>query len=195
MFDDVQIVTGPASDSVPESLSVLKAALRIEHTADDTYLTELMRAAADQITTRTGRQVLTCTRRLALCEFWSGSIEIPYPRLQSINSIEYIDEDGDTQTLSSSLYSVYTSGVYGRVIMRGTTPAVDPDHDKPVAIYYDCGYGTDQNDVPSGLRVAVRELVRFWYEEPDANRFTAQRAFPQHVDALLDPWKLRKFWK
>lgn len=193
---DITVTTEPVSTALPESLTVLKAALRVEHSADDDYLKELMRAAASQVTDRTGRQILTCTRRLGLDSFWSGDLVLPYPKLQDVNSIEYIDPDGVTQTLSSGLYRVFTSGVYGRIVIDGNWPNVDPDIESPVSVYYDCGYGADSTgaNVPPGLKIAIRELVRFWYEETDGNRFTVQKPFPQHVDALLDTWKLKREW-
>ena len=189
MFDEVPIVVEPASDALPESLSVLKTALRVEHDTDDDYLEELLQAAADQVTTRTGRQVLTCSRRLGLCEWWSGSIDIPYPKLQSVTHVKYIDCNGDEQTLDPSNYSVCTSGQYGRVVIRGSTPSLDTDVEKPIGVTFVCGYGDEGTDVPSGLRLPIRELVRCWYEEK-----TPRDQFPPHIDALLDTFKLRKFW-
>lgn len=187
---NVTVTTEPTALAVPESLTVLKSALRVEHSADDTYLTQLLREAADQITHRTGRQVLTCTRRYSLPGFWSGSLEIPYPKLISVVSVQYLDADGVTQTLDSSHYSVETSGDYGQIVMRLTTPDVDTYSNFPVWVNYTCGYGTTEAAVPDGIRIAVRELVRCWYEEK-----YPKGSFPDHVDALLDVWKLKKFWE
>lgn len=186
---DITVTTFPAADALPETLTVLKSALRIEHSADDTYLTQLLREAADAITLRTGRQLLTCTRRFALPSFWVGSLDVPYPKLASVVSVQYLDADGDTQTLDAAYYTVETSGDYGRLVMRLTPPDVDTYSHKPVWINYTCGFGVVAASFPDSLRTCVRELVRCWYEEQ-----TPRGKFPDHVDAMLDPWKLTKIW-
>lgn len=186
---DCTVTTPPASDALPESLTVLKSALRIEHTADDTYLTELLVAAADQIGERCGRQVLTCTRRLNVSSWWSGSLDLPFPKLGSVTSITYIDADNTQQTLSASDYDVFATGTYGRVVLGdGIAPTLGDDP-RPISINFTCGYGTTPSSVPSGLRLAIRELVRTWYEEK-----SPRGRFPDHVDALLDPYRLVRYW-
>lgn len=186
---DCTVTTPPVSNALPESLTVLKSALRIEHTADDTYLTELLVAAAEQVGERCGRQVLTCTRRLNVQSWWSGSLDIPFPNLQSVTSITYVDADNATQTLSASNYTVFTSGTYGRIVLDdGLAPQLGDDP-RPISINFVCGYGITPATVPSGLRLAIRELVRCWYEEK-----TPRGSFPEHVDALLDNYRLVRFW-
>lgn len=186
---DCTVTTPPVSNALPESLTVLKSALRIEHSADDTYLTELLVAAAEQVGDRCGRQVLTCTRRLGVSCWWAGSQDIPFPKLISVTSITYVDANNDEQTLDAGDYSVFTGGNYGRVVLGdGIAPQLGDDP-QPISINFTCGYGITPASVPSGLRLAIREIVRCWYEEK-----TPRGSFPDHVDALLDNYRLVRFW-
>jgi uncharacterized phiE125 gp8 family phage protein len=184
------IETPPVSTAYPDSLTVTKTRLRVEHTTDDDYIKSLLRSAAEQVSIRTGRQVLECTRLLGLRSWWVGALELPYPKLQSVSSVKYYDTDDTLQTMDPADYVVTTAGTHGALCLKSSYPALSHNIGHPVQVTYVCGYGdeADGSAVPEGLRHAIRELVAVWYEEKDATRF------PSHVDALLDVYKLGKDW-
>ena len=75
-----------------------------------------------------------------------------------MTSIQYVDDAGDTQTLSTSLYQVDTKSQPGRIIPAygESWPTVRSDTLNAVTVNFVAGYGDDPEDVPAGLRHAVK---------------------------------------
>lgn len=91
----------------PVTLSDAKDQLRIESdfTLDDTYINSLISSARDRVEEYCnrffGEQQVTLVIDGA---FPSGNINLPYPDLQSVDSIQYLDSDNALQTVSGSEY-------------------------------------------------------------------------------------------
>ncbi|WP_250501967.1 head-tail connector protein [Caballeronia sp. AZ7_KS35] len=132
------------------------------------------------------------TDRSFSIRFRGRKIELPFPRLQSVDGITYFDGSGSSQTLDPSLYLVDEVSEPGIV-----TPAPGADWPKAehrpnaVKISFTAGYGT-ATDVPDGIKTWMLLRVGSLFENREevsvAYRVTVQ-ALP-YVDSLLDPYRV-----
>lgn len=160
----LELSTAPTSE--PVTLAELKDHLRIERDehVDDLLLAGYLKAARQYIEKAQGRQHMTATwKRYLSGGFYAPEIELPYAPLQSVTSIQYIDTNGDTQTLSTSVYSVDTKATPGRVYLAynqawPSTRGIIND----VTITYVAGY-TAASLVPSTIKSAVMLLAAHLY--------------------------------
>lgn len=112
-------------------------------------------------------------RGMGLNPWWfpyqQGVIQLPYPVLQSVDSIQYLDTNGDLQTLPSSDYVATTNATPGRIQPAYGTiwPIARPQIDS-VRITFTCGYGALESDVPASVRLALRSVVASTYENREA---------------------------
>lgn len=102
----------PASE--PITLNEARLHVRVDDTAEDTLITRNIRAARAYAETFTGRQLVTATYQRTLSNF-AGTIKLRPSPLQSVSNITYVDSNGDTQTVATSIYSVDTYGLIGSV--------------------------------------------------------------------------------
>ena len=96
------LVTPPATE--PVSLEEAKAQLRVMHTSEDTLISRLISAATRHIERIVDLSLTTRTYRLTLDAF-SDYIELPRGPVQSVTSVQYVDADGETQTVSTDFDS------------------------------------------------------------------------------------------
>lgn len=62
------------------------------------------------------------------CDAWADLARLPEAPVQSISSISYIDTNGDTQTLSSTVYELRADGLEAAIVAKynQTFPAIRP---------------------------------------------------------------------
>lgn len=133
--------TIPAHDN-PISLVEAKLHLRVDHATDDELIKALISSATSWCEAYEGRAYMVRTSQIKLDAF-CDLMKLKLPPIQSISSITYIDTDGTTQTLSSSVYSLYNSGNYGHVTLayNQTWPSTR-DVEEAVTITYINGFAT-----------------------------------------------------
>jgi len=181
-----------ASAELPLTLAEAKSQVR-ETTSDrDTELTAMLGAAVAQLDGREGllgRAMVTQTWELLLDAFPCGDIELPLPPLQSVTSISYVDEDGATQTLATSVYGVDTTCEPGVVHLKYDQewPATR-DERNAVTIRFVCGYGAAAA-VPERLKSAMKLHIA----DLDANRERQGDQLFQNdaYDNLISTFKVR----
>ncbi|AMU86674.1 head-tail connector protein [Dehalococcoides mccartyi] len=157
----IKIITPPASE--PVSLSEAKLHLRVDTSADDTYISNLITAARQYLESVALQKTLgTQTLEYVLSQFPCGEIQIPRPPLQSITSIKYTDSEGVEHTIDSGDYIVNTDCSPGLVV-----PAYGSDWPSNslipsggIRIRYQAGYTT----VPEMFKHAIKLLIGHWYE-------------------------------
>ena len=180
--------TAPVSEPVP--IDDLRDHLRIDD-SEDIYVQTLARAAREWCEMFTRRQFVDATYQLTLDEF-SDAMELPRPPLDSVTSIAYIDEDGNSQILDSSIYSVDTGVEPGlvRLAYNQSWPAIRSTPNA-VTITYIAGYGGPVA-VPAVCKHAIKLLVGHWYENREdvvvSDRVRVIKV-PTSVETLL--WAVR----
>ena len=112
----------------------------------------------------TERQFMTAKATFYLDQ-WPGEIVLRrHLPITAIDSVAYIDADGDTQTLTVT--TDYQSNVSDpdrpATIMLGrgaTWPALRTEVYNPITIVASCGYGTSPELVPMGVRQWIAIMV------------------------------------
>ena len=170
----------------PVTTAEAKLHLRVDHGDEDAYIDTLVAVARQYIELTTRRAMVNTTFELKLDAF---PIEIRPPRspLSSVTSISYVDTNGDTQTLSTSVYSVDTDTEPGRISLafNKVWPNLRHQNDA-VTVTFVAGYGSAATDVPSVLREAVKMLTAHYYEfrQPVISGTIATK-IPMHIESLI----------
>lgn len=184
--------------TTPILLAEAKQQVRATSDAEDSLLESYIAAAVSRVERYTSRALLTQTWAAKIDSFGdpemcngSGELIVPRPPLQSVSSIQYVDTDGDTQTLSSDTYTVDTDSQPGRIYLA-------PDKSWPsvygkrhaVTITYVAGYGDAGSDLPADLVHALRLQFAhmFTHREPIVLGAIAT-TIPQGIESLL--WNYR----
>jgi hypothetical protein len=122
--------------------------------------------------------------------FRAGKIEIPFPRLQSVDYVKYLDTNGVRQTLDPTLYIVDAVSEPGII-----APAYDtfwPDSrsvPNAVQIGFTCGYGLAAA-VPDGIKAWMKIFIATLYENREQVAILPRGKVEPlpYVDRLLDPY-------
>lgn len=197
----------------PVSFSDMQTHLRITGTSEQTYIEGLVTAARQHAERYTRRAFITQTWLLSLDHppgghepWWDGVrqgsirelysyarwVELPYPPLQTVNSVKQFDTDDNADTVSTDIYYVDTNSEPGRVVLRygKTWPSVTNRIADSFQVDYDAGYGDNADDVPQPIREAVKRLAGYLYEHRgDCSAEEALKGSGAAV--LLDPYRLR----
>lgn len=156
-----ELVTAPSRE--PVDVPTMKRHLRYTDNDEDVTIAEYISAARQYAEEYQWSALMTQTRRIYLCDLCSP-IVLPRAPTLAVASITYVDTNGDTQTLSSSLYVVDTFKKPGQVIpaYNATWPAVR-EFRNAVTVTYTCGYGTTPSSVPFHTRQAIKLMVADWF--------------------------------
>ena len=182
------LVTAPTVE--PIGVEETKLHLRLDYDNEDSWVGQQIAAARAYVEDMTGRQLVTATRKLILDYFPCG-IELPQAPLLTVTGITYVDTDGDTQTLSTDIYTVDTDSVPGRVYLAYNQSWPDTrQQPKAVEITYTCGYG-DPCDVPEGIKSIMKLLIGGWYENRESVSVVQLYDVPKATDALLAQYTIQ----
>lgn len=191
-----QVVTAPAAE--PVELSEIKDHLRIDHSDHDTMLNGLIQASREWIEQVLGRALVEQTRAVKY-RYWptSGQFVLPYPPIQSVDSLKYTGTDGTEYTFSSDNYSVVTSRDPGLLVLGYSKvwPSTVLHHDQyPIEIQYVCGYAATsdsppdyQANVPEAIKNVIKLDVERRYDRPPEKY--AER-LDKVIDILIAPYKV-----
>lgn len=178
----------------PATLSEAKAWARVEFDDDDSLISDIITGTREEIEGPGLKQALMLQSRcIYFMGFpWSGGyynrlirsmgpnpwwlptaqgiIMLPYPPLQAVTSIQYIDpSSGTLLTIPPSQYLYTQLSIPGRVQPQyGVVwPLARPEIDA-VQITFTCGYGPLESDIPASVRLALRSVVAATYENREA---------------------------
>lgn len=181
-------LSAPAAE--PLTLAEANAHLRVDFSDDDALIGSLIVTARQQAEHRTGRALVTQQWRYSVDQFPVDSLELPLPKLQSVQSVTYLNADGVRQTLANTEYDVITDEMIGRII-----PAYGKSWPScriwpgSVQISFTCGYGAAA-DVPQSIKAWMLLAIGAWYENREALTGGQPVAdLPRNFcDGLLDPF-------
>ena len=189
----LKLITAPATE--PVSASEAKSHLRVDTTADDTYIGTLITVARQNVESHLRRSLINQTWEVVLDAFPAGVIRLPKPPLASVTSIKYTDDEGNESTYSSANYVVDTDTEPGRVVLKSgqTWPAVTLAAANGVRVRYVAGYGAAGSNVPQAIRQAILLVIGSLYENRE-DVLVAQGVsigvLPFGVVALLAPYRI-----
>lgn len=183
-------ITTPAGKK-PLSLDEVVQHTRVTNTDDDSYLLALIAAATEHVESFLKRALINRTYQLTLDDGFPGWFELPKPPLVSVSSITYIDADGDSQTLPTSVYTVDANAEHGRIVLayEKSWPSTR-DIINNVTVNFIAGYGEDTDDVPMPVKQAMLLLIDHWFEHRSAVSELRLQETPLAVTNLLWPYRV-----
>lgn len=158
--------TPPAAE--PITLSEAKAQCRVDTSDEDAYITGLITVAREYLEETLDISILNQTWEARYDSFPIWEIILPRPPMAvGTVTIEYRDEAGQTQTITSAAnaFQVDRNVIPGRIypLYNGVWPAVRGDENS-VLVRWVAGYGASGASAPAILRQAMLLLVAHWFE-------------------------------
>ena len=212
-----RVATKPTLE--PVTLAEAKLYARIDGDGDDELIVGLLTAAREHVETKLRRQIMPATLEYTLDQFpiariteesplkpWmdlpgrrtvyqrTNGIRLPRPPLQSVTSITYVDPNGATQTLSSTVYMVDKTNEPGVVMLAyNNLWPICRAQPQAVTITYAAGYpGTsDTTDdmkraaVPQAVKLAIKMVFRHWYDYRGVQDEAGLGPIAEALDAII----------
>ena len=198
----LSLVTGPTQE--PVTIEEAKQHMRIEVSADDAMVAAFVLAAREWVEGQIKRSLITQTFDYFIDWDWptvgyTDRIMLPINPVQSVASISYIDDNGATQTLAASQYTVVAreSGSYVEPAYNVDWPSVRCVPNAIVvrftAGYIDTTTSPQVNKVPFPLRTAVLMMAAHMYENREATTVRNINEAPLAVETLISPYRDARF--
>lgn len=196
IIQEMELITAPSVE--PVTLEEAKAHLRVSNSYEDDLISALIVSAREFVEGYTGRALITQTRKVYMDRFYPV-ISLPYPKLQTVSSIKYIDENGTEQTVDSSIYREFSSDYTSQIILKDSEDYPDTESEpKVVNIEYICGYGDAADSVPQGIKQAMLLQIGGWFRHRESIYYAAigtVAGLPEPLDvvrSLLDKYKVAR---
>jgi len=189
----LSLITPPVGE--PITTAEAKEHLIVTETDDDSYIAALISAATLKLENDTSRRFLTQTWDYYMDEFPdSDELILPYPPLQSITSIKYLDTNGVEQTFAAADYIVDTYSEEGRIALDegeswpSTQPVINAVYTRMVV-----GYGLAAS-VPEALKHALKLYLSLLYENREPIVMgTIVSKIPDSIGALVSMYRILRF--
>ena len=158
------IITEPYSN--PVTVDEVKEFARIDGEDEDDILETFIESVVKLTEAYLGRSLVNRTIRMIMDTWTSREIELPYPPLVSISSVQTIDESNTATTYSSDNYYTITESIPGRLLIKKDSelPSNTERNYGGYRITYIAGYGNSREDVPQQIRTAIKQWVTLLYE-------------------------------
>lgn len=188
--------TAPTEE--PITLAEAKLHCRVFHDDDNALITTLITATRQHGENFTHRAFITQVWDYKIDHFPCHGEPLYLPLAPLLTStapvVTYTDTNGDSQTWSSSQYTVDApSGPHarpGRIFLNyGESYPSVRSIENAIQVRFSCGYGV-ASAVPDAIKAAMKMLIAHWYmnREPVIVGSIAS-PIPSTVDALLWPFK------
>lgn len=175
------ILTEPTVE--PVSLFEVKEHLNLDHDEDDRQIEIFIRAARQHVESRCNRVIVRQKWRLYLDDGFRA-FHLRPTKVQEVEQIQYLDTDGATQTLSTS---VYTADIPRQAVYLAYSQSWPSTRTVGNAVWADVwsGYYKTSNspiqikeDIPDDIRAAMLLLIEDLYEHRGKNSEIVLRENP-----------------
>ena len=169
-----------------------KTHLKVDTSADDTYIDNLISAATESAQIFTNRYFINTTLN-QFGDTWNDLATLFKSKVSSVVHIKYYDNDNTQQTLATSVYQKDLEHQPARIGLKPNQSFPNlADRINAVECQYIVGYGSASSDVPEGIRQAVLLTVGNWYE----NRQNvvvghSVNELPKSAQYLLEQFKIQ----
>ena len=183
-----RLKTAPAT--TPVSLSEVKEWLRIDHSAEDTSLTNLIKAATKRAEELTNLKFISQTWSIYFDAFPESNIlDLRMGRLISVTHVKSYDESNVATTFGATNYIAETSGAHGAIALKtgALWPVTILKPKGGVEIEAIFGFGANASDVPEDIRTAILEICVALY---DGRGNEEIKPLPASASALLGPYRV-----
>ncbi|WP_018266519.1 head-tail connector protein [Methylosinus sp. LW4] len=212
----LRLVTDAASE--PVTLADAKAYARVDLGDDDILITALIAAARRRVEKETGLALLTqswvsvfdrwpdSTSGGGLSSPWwdgvreaplsmvspSGVIEIPKRPFQAVTQMKLRDAYGSFVTVDPSIYYTEVSDMRGRIVrvLGKIWPVIVMAPRSAIEISFTAGFdAAPYSGVPDDLLLAIKMLVKHWYDNREPVAEGKVGKLPAHIDAILGSYR------
>ena len=185
-----QVIT-PAS-TYPVSLTEAKSHLKVDTTADDTYITSIIKAATQLSEEYTNRFFID-TVIDQTCSDFAQLQTLFKSKVNAVAHVKYYDSDNSLQTLSATIYDTQLQYEPSQIQLADdkSFPEITKRNDAVVA-RYTVGYGSAASDVPEIIKQAILLTIGNFYQNRNSvviGRIATE--LPMNVKWLLDTYKVQ----
>lgn len=155
-----------APEEEPVSLEEALAHLRVDDEGEEDYIEHLITTAREWLEDIANVALVTQEIEMNLDAFpTQRSLQVPRVPLQTVEEIEYIDEDGTTHTMPASDYLVDNRAKPGRIVLKSDSnwPMEPLQEVSAVTVCYTAGFG-EAADVPKIYKQILLLQIAHWYE-------------------------------
>ena len=185
-----QVIT-PAS-TYPVSLTEAKSHLKVDTSADDTYIESIIKAATQLSEEYTNRFFIDTV----IEQYASSFAELQTlfkSKVSAVAHVKYYDSDNSLQTLSATVYDTQLNYEPSQIQLADSQnfPSITKRNDAVLA-RYTVGYGSAASDVPEIIKQAILLTIGNFYENRNSV-ITGKTAteLPMNVKWLLDTYKVQ----
>lgn len=168
-----EVVTGPVEEPVSTTEVRRQLYLPTNETVGDEELRDLIQAAREQWEKDTDLVLIDQSLRMYASGFGGGDFELYKRPIRSVTSVTYYDSAGNSQTLSTDVYTLNKLKRRLELKINQVWPVVELKRYDAVTINYVAGFAEDASDVPLLIKRAILLLIGYWYA---ANRGDNDRA-------------------
>lgn len=179
----------------PISLTDAKLHLRVDTSDDDAYITMLITAARQWVEQMSNLCIIQQTVVEKFNSFPAyGYFNLAKSPVISVDSIQYTDTNGDTQTWASTEYDTDLVSKPARIMPKfaKTYPSTRVAL-TPVSITYKAGFGAAATSVPVPIIQAMKLLIGEMYENRQALTNNANTPKMGAVEKLLTNYRVTTF--
>ena len=150
----LELTTAATEEPVDPGELMMRA--RISTSSEGSLLTDMLAEALDAAELHTSSRFITQTWTAYYDRFADLVHGLPFAPAASITSVTYVDTDGDTQTVDSSVYELGTKYGIGRVRLKHdqSWPTDVRLHEDVVIVKAVYGYGA-KAAVPLSIKAAI----------------------------------------
>lgn len=185
-----QVIT--AATSYPVSLTEAKSHLKVDTTADDTYITFIIKAATQLSEEYTNRFFINTVIEQTCSDF--AQLQTLFKsKVSAVAHVKYYDSDNSLQTLSATIYDTQLKYEPSQIQLADdkSFPEITKRNDAVVA-RYTVGYGASASDVPEIIKQAILLTIGNFYQNRNSvviGRIATE--LPMNVKWLLDTYKVQ----
>ena len=184
-----QVIT--QASTYPVSLTEAKSHLKVDTSADDTYIESIIKAATQLSEEYTNRFFIDTV----IEQYASSFAELQTlfkSKVSAVAHVKYYDSDNSLQTLSASVYDTQLNYEPSQIQLADgqSFPTITKRNDAVVA-RYTVGYGT-ASDVPEIIKQAILLTIGNFYQNRNSvviGRIATE--LPMNVKWLLDTYKVQ----
>jgi len=185
-----QVIT-PAS-TYPVSLTEAKSHLKVDTTADDTYIESIIKAATQLSEEYTNRFFIDTVIEQT-CSSFADLQTLFKSKVSSVVTVRYYDNDNSLQTLNPTIYNALLNYEPSQIQLADgqSFPSITKRNDAVVA-RYTVGYGAAASDVPDVIKQAILLTIGNFYQNRNSvviGRIATE--LPMNVKWLLDTYKVQ----
>lgn len=138
--------------------------LKVDTTADDTLIDNLIKAATQSCEIYTNRYFLD-TLVTQYADKWVDIENLYKSPVSAITHIKYYDSDDSLQTLAGTVYLLDEVSQPARIGLKPNQSYPNiANRINAIEVKYTVGYGTAASSVPEAIRQAVLITIGNWYE-------------------------------